>query len=70
MTESKIDLIVKAPNIAKAFGLKTRQVYRLHESGKAPIKNIPGLGLCASRRELEAYLYGRNSAPDIPDPRR
>lgn len=64
------ELLVGAEEIARAFRLKPRQVYNLRESGKAPIKNTPGLGLTASKSELQAYLYGKHTAAQVPEEKR
>jgi hypothetical protein len=50
------DLLIGAQKIAEAFGLTRRQVYNLKEGGEAPIRNIPKLGIAASKKELGEYL--------------
>lgn len=55
------DILIGAEAIAKEFGMKPRQVYRLRESGQAPIKRTPGLGITASKSLLQAYLSGQHT---------
>jgi hypothetical protein len=62
---NEIDTLTGADNIAKTFGLTVRQVYGLRESGKAPIKKVPGIGLVANKTALERYLYGHDTQTDV-----
>jgi hypothetical protein len=56
INEDAYDILVGAKKIAEAFNLKPRQVYNLTEGGEAPIRNIPKLGIVASRKALKEYL--------------
>jgi len=67
MTETTRNrLAVGAKEIAKAVGLKPRQVYNLHEKHNAPIKNQLGIGLVADPYELRAWILGKHTENSVP----
>ena len=58
------DFVYGADNIAQFLGITTRKVYYFMERQKVgksaiPIKNLPSIGLCASRQALVDYLNGQ-----------
>lgn len=59
------EVVTGAVNIAKAVGLKPKQVYNLHGYGKAPIRSVRGLGLVADPVELRAWLLGKHHQENI-----
>ena len=63
-------LAVGADQIAKAVGLKRRQVYSLFEAGKAPIHHPAGIGLVADPQELKAWLLGKHKENRVPEEKR
>jgi len=61
------DFVYGAKEIARFLGLNARNVYYLMELRKigkssAPINNLPGIGLCASRKALVDYIGGHLQA--------
>lgn len=63
-------LATGAEGIAKAVGIKTRQVYSLFNKGKAPIHNKPGIGYVADPLILRAWLLGEHSENRAPEEKR
>lgn len=59
-------IVTGAINIANAVGLNRRQVYALAEKGKAPVRNVAGLGLVADPQELKVWLLGKHNQTDVP----
>lgn len=68
--EEMTTLCTGADSIAKAVGLKRRQVYALAEKGRAPIRNEPGIGLVADVELLKAYFRGKHQENHVPEEKR
>jgi hypothetical protein len=64
MTQTpQLQLIVGAEAIAKALGIRPRQVYAMREAGHPLIRNEPGIGVCMSVRAFEEHFGLKESSP-------
>ena len=64
------DILTGADSIAKAIGIRRKQVYALRQRGKAPIRHVDGIGLVASKQELTDYLLGKHQENNLPEEER